>query len=84
MESNDKLKEISVKNCTCYYFDEVIKFEDFVLDFNLIDEKLYKNTLVYNISYKTLMCVKRLRIRFCKIDGLIRVYDGTRYNLIKI
>ena len=24
MESNDKLKEISTKNCTCYYFDDII------------------------------------------------------------
>ena len=21
MESNDKLKEINIKNCVCYYFD---------------------------------------------------------------
>ena len=39
MESNDKLKEISIKNCTCYHFDDLIKIEDFNLDNILIDEK---------------------------------------------
>ena len=55
MESNDKLKDIDIKNCTCYYFDDIIKIEYFCLDNILIDEKSYKNVLVYNISYKSLI-----------------------------
>ena len=43
MESNDKLKEIDIKNGTCYYFDDIIKIEYFYLDNILIDEKSYKN-----------------------------------------
>ena len=39
MESNDKLKEITFKNCMCYYFDDVIKIEDFDLDDILIEKK---------------------------------------------
>ena len=31
MEGNDKLKEIGIKNRTCYYFDDIIKFKDFDL-----------------------------------------------------
>ena len=38
MESNDKLKEIYIKNCTRYYFFGKINFEDFDLHI-LIDEK---------------------------------------------
>ena len=38
MESNDKLKEIDIKNCTCYYFDKITKLEDFDSDI-LIEEK---------------------------------------------
>ena len=44
-----------------------------------MDEKLYENILVYEISYKTLFGSKPLRIRFDKIDGFIRVYDEIRY-----
>ena len=32
------------KNCTCYYFDDIIKLEDFYLDI-LIDEKSCENIL---------------------------------------
>ena len=39
MESTNKLKEVNVKNHSCYYFDDIIKFEDFDLDDILIDEK---------------------------------------------
>ena len=52
MESKDKLKEIVIKNCTCYYFDDIIKIDDFDFDDILIDEKSYENILVYWISYK--------------------------------
>ena len=55
MESNDKLKEIDIKNSTCYYFNYMIKIEDFGLANILIDEKAYKNILVYNISNKSLI-----------------------------
>ena len=36
-----------------------------------MDEKSYQNILVYNISYKTLIDAKPLRIRFDKIDEFI-------------
>ena len=79
MDSNIELKEINIKNRTCYYFDDIIKIEDLEIDNILMDEKSYENILVYNISYKTLIDVKPLRIRFDKIDGFIKVYGGTRY-----
>ena len=79
MSSNDALKEIDIKNRTRYYFDDIIKIEDCNLDNILIDGKSHENILVYNTSYKTLIDVKPLCIRFEKIDGFNRVYDGTRY-----
>ena len=82
MESNDKLKEIDIKIRRWYYFDDIIKIEDFDLDNILIDEKSYENILVYNISYKSLIDSKPLYIRFDKIDGFIRVYGGTRYLVL--
>ena len=46
MESNDKLKDINIKDRTCYYFDDIIKFEDFNIDNILIDEKSKEEILV--------------------------------------
>ena len=71
MKSNDQLKEIDIRNRTCYYFDDIIKIEDFDLNNIFKDEKSHKNILVYNISYKSLIDSKPLRIRFDKIDGFI-------------
>ena len=39
MENNDKLKEINIKNHTCYYFDDIIKCEDVDIGNILIDDK---------------------------------------------
>ena len=38
MESNDELKEIDIKNRTCYYFVDIVKIEDFDLDNVLVNE----------------------------------------------
>ena len=81
MKSNDELKEINIKNCMFYYFDDITKTEDFDFDI-LIDEEPYENILVYNISYKTLIDAKSLRIRFSEVEGFIRVYNGTRYLVL--
>ena len=62
MESNDKLKEIDIRNRMCYYFDDIIKIEDFDLDNILKDEKLFENILIFNISYKNLIDSKPLRL----------------------
>ena len=37
--SNIKMGKNHIKNCTCYNFDEIIKYEDFDFDI-LINEKL--------------------------------------------
>ena len=44
-----------------------------------MDEKSYRNILVFDISYKILISTKPLHIRLDKRDGFIRFYDGTRY-----
>ena len=49
MDSNDELKDIDIKNRTCYYFSDIIKTEDFDINI-LIDEKPHENILVYNMS----------------------------------
>ena len=71
-----------IKNCTCYYFDEIIKIEGFDFDNILLDERSYKNILIYGILCKNLIGAKPLRIMFNKVDEFIRVYYGTRYLVL--
>ena len=48
----------------------------------LLDKKLYENISVYNISYKTPIGTKPLRIRFDKTDGFIMVLDGKTKHVV--
>ena len=85
MESKDELKEIDIENCTCFYFDDVMRAID--IDFSDISLnerwcKIYENILIYNISCKTTVGVKPLGIWFDNIDGFIKIYDGIRYIVL--
>ena len=82
METNNKSKEINIKNDTCYYINDIIKFDDFDLHNILIDEKSNENILVSNIWYKILIGLKPLHITFNKIDGFIRVSEETKYLVL--
>ena len=72
LEKYYQLKKIGNKNCTCYYFDDVIKFGDF--DFNniLLDEKANENILIYDVSYKP-FCVKPLHIIYIKVIDMVEL-----------
>ena len=69
MKSKDELKEIDIKNGTFYYFGDIVKDVDIYFSGILLDEELYENISVYDISYKTSAGPKPLDIRFDKIDG---------------
>ena len=55
---NNELKKVSIKNCTCYYFYNIIKIDDSDFDHLLLNEKSYENFLSYNSSYKILIGAK--------------------------
>ena len=67
IENNEFLKNC-IENHTCYYFDGIIKLEDFDLDNILIDKKSHENILIYNISQKILIDSTPLLNRFNKTD----------------
>ena len=81
----DELKEIDIKNSACYNFDNTMKVRDIDFSDILLDKKsnkTRKNILIYDISYKYFIDEKPLRIRFDKIDGFIKIYDGIRYLVL--
>ena len=85
MENKDEFKKIDIKNRTYYYLEDITRIMNRDIDFReiLLCEKLckekYQNILIYDISYKTFMSSKSLRIMFHKIDGFIKIHDGIRY-----
>ena len=74
---NNELKRVCFKSCACYYFDNIIKLEDFDLNNISTNEKLHENLLILTFHIK--LDPKLLRIRIDKINRFIRVYAGNRY-----
>ena len=62
MDSNNKLKEIDIRNSTCYYLDDTININDLHFDNLLIDQKSFEGILIYDIAYKNPYGVKPLCI----------------------
>ena len=84
----NQFSQIDIKNDTCFYFDDIIRFWDRDINFNdiLLDKKLYKekyeNILIHDISYKSSTSTKPLRIRFDKVDRFIKIHDKVRYLVL--
>ena len=51
---NKKVKDIDIKNCTYYFFDGITNIKKFVPNDIKIDEKSYKNILIYYIGHVTM------------------------------
>ena len=62
---NYEFKKGRNRNHTCYYFDDLIKLEDFDFDNILIDKKSHENILICGILYKNLTDPKP-----CELDSL--------------
>ena len=47
-----------------------------------MNEKLYENILIYDVSYIVLMGAKSWRIMFDKVNELIKANDKTKYFVL--
>ena len=45
------IKEINIKNRTFYFFDDIIKIQDFNANLLKIDRKPYKHINIYYLGY---------------------------------
>ena len=52
---SNKIKYIDIKNHTYYFFDDIINIKNFDLNNIKIDEKSYKNILIYCTGYVAIM-----------------------------
>ena len=78
------LKEIFIKNCMYYFFDDMINIKDLDPKKIKTDEKSYENILIYHTEYVTLTTQKfivRIRLYFIinKINEYIEESDGEKY-----
>ena len=63
---SNNVKDINIKNHTYYFFDD-INIKNFDPNNIKIDEKLYKNILIYYIAYVTIKnskYINKIKIQF--------------------
>ena len=51
-----------IDNITCYFFDTIINIKNVSPKYIWVEEKSYKNILIYHIGYVLLNSVKPLKI----------------------
>ena len=84
---SNKVKYIDIKNRTYYFFDDIIKLKNFDSSNIKIDEKSYKNILIYYIGYLTIKGSKYVKINsvnpfyliFNKANGYFEEINGSKY-----
>ena len=59
---SNKIKDISIKNHTYYFFNDIINIKIFDPNNIKIDEKSYKNLLIYYIGYVTIKDSKYVKV----------------------
>ena len=51
---SNNVKDIDIKNRTYYFFNDIVNIQNFNPSNIKIDEKTYKNILIYYIGYVTI------------------------------
>ena len=76
---SNKLKEIDIKYRTYYFFVDMIKVKNPDPNKIKIDEKSYKNILIYHIGYVTINSLKALHLTINDVNGYLEDSNGNKY-----
>ena len=87
---SNKVKNIDIKNCTYYFFNDIIKNRNFERNNIKIDEKWYKNILIWYIGYVTIKDSKYVKINsvnllyliFNKVNGYFEEINWNKYLML--
>ena len=74
----NKVKDIDMKICTYYFFNDISNIKSFDSNNIEIDEKLYKNVLIYYIGYVTIKDSKYVKI-FNKVIWYFEEINKNKY-----
>ena len=87
---SNNLKDVNMKNHTYYCFDDIINIKDFDPDNIKIDEKSYKNILIYYIAYVMIKNLKYIKVNSVnslylilnKMNGYFEEINGNEYLML--
>ena len=69
---SNKVKDINIKNCTYYFFNDMINIKNFDPNNIKIDEKSYNNILIYYIGYVTIK--DSIYVKINSVDPLYLIF----------
>ena len=86
----NKIKDIDIKIHTYYFFDDIVNIKNFDPNNITIDEKSYKNILIYYIGYATIKDSKYIKINsvnplyliFSKVNRYFEEVKGNKYLML--
>ena len=86
----NKVKDIDIKNQTYYFFVDIINVKTFDTNNIKIDEKSYKNILIYHIGYVIIKDSKYIKLNsvyplyliFSKVNGYLEEINGNKYLIL--
>ena len=87
---SNNLKDVNMKNHTYYFFDDITNIKDFDPDNIKIDEKSYKNILIYYIAYVMIKNLKYIKVNSLnslylilnKMNGYFEEINGNEYLML--
>ena len=89
MKMSNKVKDVDIKDCTYYFFNDIINIKNFDPNNIKIDKKSCKNIFIYYIGYLTkdskyvkINNVNPLYLIFIKVDGYFEETNGNTYLTI--
>ena len=87
---SNKVKDINIKNQAYYFFDDIINIKNFDSNNIKIDEKSYKNILIYyieymmtkDLAYAKINSVNPLYLIFNKVNGYFEEINENKYLML--
>ena len=68
---NNNVKDVNIKNRSYYFFNEIINIENCDPHNIKIDEKSYKNVLIYYIGYVRI----KEYVNICSVKSFVRYFQ---------
>ena len=87
---SNKVKDIDIKNRTYQFFNDIINIKNFDENNIKIDEKSYKNILIYYIGYLMIKDLKYVKINsenplyliFSNVNGYFEETNKSKYLML--
>ena len=87
---SNKVKDKDIKNRTYYFFNDIINMKNIDSNNNEIDEKSYKNILIYYTGYVMIKDSKYVKFKianmlyliFSKVNGYFEEINGNKYLIL--